>query len=143
MILVKEKFDCDIEEHQENEQGRFIILKGVIQGYNNFVFVNIYSPNKAKDQCLFFEEIKKQLDKLELEDNCEVIIGGDFNVIFDAELDGTGGKPKVRESCKKIEDLFSSYDLTDIWRIRNPDTKRFTWRQKNPTIQRRLIWTFD
>ena len=26
----------------------------------------------------------------------------------------------------------------DIWRIRNPETKRFTWRQKNPLIQRRL-----
>ena len=129
MILVKEKFDYDIEECQEDEQGGFIILKGVIQGYS-FLFVNIYSPNKTKDQCIFFEEIQKQLDKLELEDNCEVIIGGDFNVIFDAELDGSGGKPQVRESCKKIEDLCSSYDLTDTWRIRNADTKRFTWRQK-------------
>ena len=26
MILVKEKFDCDIEERQEDEQGRFIVL---------------------------------------------------------------------------------------------------------------------
>ena len=26
----------------------------------------------------------------------------------------------------------------DIWRIRNPDVKRFSWRQKNPAIQRRL-----
>ena len=26
----------------------------------------------------------------------------------------------------------------DIWRIKNPETKRFTWRQKNPLVQRRL-----
>ena len=26
----------------------------------------------------------------------------------------------------------------EIWRIRNPETKRFTWRQKNQLIQRRL-----
>ena len=39
----------------------FIILKGVIQGYW-FVAVNIYSPNKTKDQCIFFEEIQKQLN---------------------------------------------------------------------------------
>ena len=31
-----------------------------------------------------------------------------------------------------------TYDLIDIWRIRNPETKRFTLRQKNPFIQRRL-----
>ena len=30
------------------------------------------------------------------------------------------------------------YDLVDIWRIRNPEMKCFTWRQKTPVIQRRL-----
>ena len=29
-------------------------------------------------------------------------------------------------------------DLIDIWRTRNPNIKRFTWRQKTPEIQRRL-----
>ena len=104
-------------------------MKGLFQGHQ-FVFVNIYSPNKTKDQCIFFEEIQKQLDKLELEENCEVVIGGDFNVSLDADLDGTGGKPQVKESCRNIEDLCSSYDLIDIWRIRNSGAKRFTWRQK-------------
>ena len=28
--------------------------------------------------------------------------------------------------------------MENIWRIRNPDSKRFTWRQKSPIIQRRL-----
>jgi len=30
----------------------------------------------------------------------------------------------------------------DIWGMRNPDNKRFTWRQKNPIIQRRLDYWF-
>ena len=30
------------------------------------------------------------------------------------------------------------FDLVDIWRIRNPTTSRFTWRQKTPVVQRRL-----
>ena len=58
MILAKKKFDCYIKERQEDEQARFSILKGVIQGYR-FVFVNIYSPNTTKDQCIFFEAIQK------------------------------------------------------------------------------------
>ena len=86
----------------------------------------------------FFEEIHKQLDELVLEENCEIIIGGDFNVILEPDLDGTGGKPQVKDSCKKIDNLCSLFDLIDIWRIRNPDTMRFTWRQKNPIIKRRL-----
>ena len=92
--------------------------------------VNIYAPNKIKDRCDFFEEIQKKLDDLELVENCEVVIRGDFNVILDANLDGSGGKPQMKESCKKIEDLCSSFDLIDIWRVRNPDVKRFTWRQR-------------
>ena len=28
--------------------------------------------------------------------------------------------------------------MVDIWRVRNPLTARFTWRQKTPVIQRRL-----
>ena len=65
------------------------------------------------------------------------IIGGDFNVILDCDRDGLGGKPKLKTSlgCKKIENLCSSFDLTDIWRVRNPESKRFTWKQNNPLIQ--------
>ena len=137
MILLKENFDCEVKVHREDEQGRFVILKSLTQS-QPFVYVNIYAPNKVKDQCNFFEEIQKQLDELELEENCEVIIGGDFNAILDADLVGTGGKPQVKESCKQIDNLCSSFDLIDIWRIRNPDVKRFTWRQKNPIVQRRL-----
>ena len=34
--------------------------------------------------------------------------------------------------------MSAELDLVDIWRIRNPTVKRFTWRQKKPIIQRRL-----
>lgn len=100
MILLKEKFDCEIKVQREDEQGRFIILKSLIQG-QPIVLVNIYAPNKIKDQCTFFEKIQKQLDELELEENCDVIIRGDFNVILDADLDGTGGKPHVKRILQK------------------------------------------
>ena len=52
--------------------------------------------------------------------------------------DGLGGKPKLKESVQIIDQIRSSFDLIDIWRVRNPDIKRFSWRQKNPVIQRRL-----
>jgi len=67
-----------------------------------------------------------------------MIIGGDFNVILNPEFDGLGGKTKLKESVKIIDEINSSFDLIDIWRIRNPDVKHFSWRQKNPVVQRRL-----
>ena len=59
-------------------------------------------------------------------------------MILDPEFDGLGGKRKWRESVKIIEQIRLSVDLIDIWRVRNPDERRFSWWQKNPVIQRRL-----
>ena len=61
-----------------------------------------------------------------------------YYVIFDEDLDGSGGIKKTKESVKILEDICLEQDLIDIWRVRNPTEKRFTWRQKTPIIQRRL-----
>ena len=70
--------------------------------------------------------------------NQRIIIGGDFNAVNDPDLDCSGGVPKVKESSKILDDICLNYDLIDIWRIRNPEIKLFTWRQKKPLVQRRL-----
>ena len=73
-----------------------------------------------------------------------VIIRGDFNVILNPEVGGMGGNPKLQESVKKIQQMRSSFDLKDIWRIRKTDVKQFTWRQKNPVVYRRLdFWSIS
>ena len=41
---------------------------------------------------------------------------------------------------KFADDILLNNDLVDIWRIRNPDSEKFTWRQKSPIIQRRLVY---
>ena len=67
-----------------------------------------------------------------------IILGGDFNVTMDLNLDCSGGNPALKDSVNCMEDVLMNYDLVDIWRIRNPDRKQFTWRQKSPIILRRL-----
>ena len=72
------------------------------------------------------------------EQDYPIIVGGDFNVILDPDLDGRGGNNRKKDSAKLVEDMHLDFDLVDIWRIRNPTTSRFTWRQKTPVVQRRL-----
>ena len=69
-----------------------------------------------------------------------IILRGDLNVTMDPDLDCSGGNPVLKDSVKCVEDILMNYDLVDvdIWRTRNPDRKKFTWRQKSPIIQRRL-----
>ena len=136
-ILAKERLTFELKSCTHDKQGRYIILRGNVLE-PPFVFVNIYAPNKTSEQCTFFEEIQTELDGSSIEADCGIIIGGDFNVILDPEFDGLGGKPKLKESVKIIEQIRLSFDLIDIWRVRNPNERRFSWRQKNPAIQRRL-----
>ena len=44
---------------------------------------------------------------------------------------------KLKSICK-VSSIISENDLCDIYRIRNPETKRFTWRRKTSFKQRRL-----
>ena len=114
-------------------------------GARSKVFVGKHlAPNKAREQTYFFDKIKEELDNIDIDDDCRIIIRGDFNVILDPDLDGWGGKPKLKESVKQIENICLLYDLVDIWRLRNPGIRRFTWTQKTPMIQRRLdFWLTD
>ena len=65
------------------------------------------------------------------EQNYPIIVGGDLNVILDPDLDGRGGNNRKKDSAILVEDMHLDFDLVDIWRIWNPTTSRFTWRQKN------------
>lgn len=99
------------------------------------VFVNIYAPNKTSKRCTFFQEIQTKLDSLNIESDCDIIIGGDFNIILDPEFVALGGQPKLKEPVKIIEQICLSSDL-DIWKVRNPNERCFSRQQKNPVIQR-------
>ena len=50
-----------------------------------------------------------RLDEFEIDADSDIIIGRDFNVILDCDMDGFGGKPKLKIAGKKIENLCSSY----------------------------------
>ena len=138
LILVKDQLDFKLQLIKVDSQGRYILLEAIIQD-SPFLLLNIYAPNKCSEQCDFFKTISEQLNSTFTLSDFSVIIGGDFNVIFDQKLDGSGGLKKTKDSVKVLEDICLEHDLLlDIWRVRHPKEKRFTWRQKTPIIQRRL-----
>ena len=66
-------------------------------------------------------------------------VAGDFNCAL-MELDKKGGNSIFKKArvIQEIERLMNLYDLSDIWRRRNPDIERFTWSNKSRKIQVRL-----
>jgi len=66
----------------------------------------------------------------------EIIIGGDFNQVLDTEKGKKGGLARTHQKALKVvQDFSENFDLTDVWRVFNPETKRYTWRQRQPDIQ--------
>ena len=136
LVLIRDSLDFNLKSVKVDALGRYILLEATIQD-SPFLLLNIYAPNKCAEQCEFFKSISNELNAFMVSEY-SVVLGGDFNVVFDQDLDGSGGIKKVKDSVKVLEDICLEQDLLDIWRVRNPMTARFTWRQKTPIIQRRL-----
>ena len=57
----------------------------------------------------------------------EIVLGGDFNLVMDVQKDKKGGNPLThKNSLKEVQNISNSLDLIDVWRVFNPDAKRFT-----------------
>ena len=105
---------------------------------SDYLFANIYAPNKVQEQCESFSCLDKLVETFNISVEQKIVIGGDYNVILDPDWDCSGGNPAKKDSVKYIQVICLNFDLVDIWRVRNPECKRFTWRKKSPIIQRRL-----
>ena len=82
---------------------------------------------------------------IDINENSNLLLPGDFNVFFNANLKFCGGNSSFKQkSVAKLNEIIETLNLCDIWRIRNLKTKRFTFRQQHCSgvIQRRLDYIF-
>ena len=128
LILVSDKLQFELKSASQDNDGRYVLIDALIQG-SPFFLLNIYSPNKTSEQCTFFANILSVLDETDLSSSSQLIIGFDFNVHLDAEMDNENcGRVEKKDSVKNISDIKLAYDLVDVWRVRNPDKRQYTWR---------------
>lgn len=125
-ILFKKKLDYKIKHQMISNDGRFIILEIEI-GDVSLVIANIYGPNEDKPQ--FFLNIFEQLDKLH---NPYKLLGGDFNVVINPEIDRVGGLDTKPAAKNVILQYMDREDIFDLWRSVNPSGRRYTWSRRDP-----------
>ena len=72
-------------------------------------------------------------------DECSFILGSDFNVVRDKNLDYMGQSSLKKQSKVSIEleDFMNRFRMIDIWRSKHKD-KKHTYKQGNPFMQSRL-----
>ena len=108
--------------------GRILLLEINIDN-RLFELINIYKANDKLDQLKTLTDLSKIVDCVNDIQNKNIIFGSDFNIIFDSFLDAQGGNPILKKhTVAKTIQIKQRLSLVDIWRIRNPKTKRYNFR---------------
>ena len=141
MTLIGDKLQFNLVENIIDKNGRYISTKCTIND-SEFMLVNVYGPNTETEQVKFYSKFLHKIIDLQLPNDTSIIIGGDFNVCLtkiDTDRDDIKFKFKSIEIIGKI---LEELDLCDIYRIRNPSIKQYTWRRTQPLCQRRIDYIF-
>ena len=104
-----------------------------------FILANIYAPNRDRCSRIFFDNLQNHLVQFGISAEDNIIIGGDFNCPLNPHLDKKGGIMIPRANVVgTINELQTNLNLHDIWRVKNPELRSFTWSQKSPFVFCRL-----
>ncbi len=137
-ILVRPTLDFKMISIKSDDSGRLLLVECLVNDVP-VTIVNIYAPNEEQEHYQFLKALDELLDINNITNLNNIILGGDWNLIRNPELDRMGGNtPRKQRSRTLVETIMTKFDLRDVWRVKNPTSKRFTWRQKRPLIQCRL-----
>ena len=96
MVLVRSDLEFDLKYVEVDVQCRYVLVEADVQG-SNFLFVNVYAPDKVQEQCLFFDNLNKIIENFVVDKEQKKIVigggGGGFNIVLDSDLDCSGGNP--------------------------------------------------
>ena len=140
LVLISPMVDIEVIQVLQDTEGRYIFIDCKIQGVR-LILGNVYFPtrNHEKDQLIFLRKLRNILDRLN-KNEYPVIVGGDFNMIRNTELDylGQSSNRISNRFNQEIENFMQEMHLLDIWRSRHPLKRQFTYTKKKPFMQSRL-----
>ncbi len=136
-ILIRRNLNIDITDSCLDPSGRYIILKIKIEDHI-LNLINVYCPNREGEKVTFLRKLVNVMDSKGVKDATNNVIGGDWNITLNAKDKMGGTMFKKGKSAEEIDKMSEHFNLVDIWRLRNEEITRYTWRQKRPRIHCRL-----
>ena len=137
ILCPKQSQNTEILKTAGDKEGRMCLIN-LKHNSSEMCLINVYAPvkNEKKSQLNFLDTLSSTLAEYE---TTSFVIGGDFNTYFDPVLDKYGGTFEIKSTFStKLQQCLQSFEICDIWRLQNPNVKRYTWRQNKPLIQSRL-----
>ena len=118
-------FDCFLIK----ENDRCLVSRLQVDDSIFFVF-NVYAPCIIREKHVFLNNISDIVAGLQLNDDSNRIILGDFNMVRDNELDIISGEYHDVNMVNKFKSFSNELLLTDIWRHLNGRKKEYSWCKK-------------
>ena len=138
LIAFSSDFDCKILKNISDDEGR-LQLCSIEHNGKKLLLVNIYNENTESKQVLLLKKLNTLMECFSDILEHEIIMGGDWNFIRNKKLDADGGNPSLKlSSIAELTKIIEVYELCDIFRVRFPEKRRFSFRQPNPRRLRRL-----
>ena len=89
---------------KSDKSGRILLVEATIDD-TVFVLINIYNTNTESEQLETLSDLVSILDKVKDIQSKNIVLGGDFNVIFDISLESLGGNPCLKKTYGESETL--------------------------------------
>lgn len=110
-IAINRTTPFSLEEVEKDLEGRFLCVKGRIEN-QFYTFASIYAPNTGTVD--FISKTMKKLEKLR---KGILILGGDFNLTLDPEMDTSSGKTVLSFRAQRhLKKSLRELHLVDSWR---------------------------
>lgn len=131
-ILVSRKSPINVLQITADDDGRVICMDLELDG-KIYTVGSFYAPTQDKpaEQLVALEDLEQAL--LELTSD-SIVLGGDFNCFLDPKLDKNTHTSSVTHSQPvrlRIKLLMENWGLSDLWRVRNPGRRGYTFRRGN------------
>jgi len=128
-ILFGSRFYPTVHSTYLDNNGRLVVLDLEVNG-NRFTLACIYAPNI--DDPTFFRHV---ITQIEATPNDNRIIGGDFNLVLNLDLDKKGGNRVTHSQSQLIlQSYMEETELVDIFRKIHGNKKLYTWFRKKPNL---------
>lgn len=136
VVILKGKFKGQILHKEKDDSGRLIILVCEID-QRQFILVNIYATNDNVRNRVLFQNVEFRLGQLLLKFcQARVLWGGDFNSVFDGDMDRWPPK-RINTDCE-LKNTCLRLGLVDVWREKNKQHRMYTWCNRSLTLQSRI-----
>jgi len=143
ILYNKTYFDKCLGSHHDNV-GRMCAVT-LSKEDNNYCFINVYAPNDHVQSLNFLTSLNDYiLLQLDNDPSINIVISGDFNLVFNPNVDSIGRNQVRNETIAVnfLKEMMIRFNLIDSYRLQNT-WGGFTWGRDNPNYIRSRLDDID